>query len=132
MKARGKRPSQPNLLHQFRITLLDVKPAIWRRIQVPDCALPVFHKHIQAAMGWDGLHLHMFDIAGVLYSLPSTDDDDLDMDLEDETGVLLSDLLPKSKRKTRWIYEYDFGDSWRHEILFEDRVHFNLFCAFAL
>jgi len=41
------------------------------------------------------------------------------MDFEDETDVLLSKLLPKSAKRCRWIYEYDFGDGWRHEVLFE-------------
>ncbi len=31
----------------------------------------------------------------------------------------MSKLLPKSGKRTRWIYEYDFGDGWRHEVLFE-------------
>ena len=53
------------------------------------------------------------------YSQPAPDGDDFDMDFEDETDVLLSKLLPKSSRKSRWIYDYDFGDGWRHEVLFE-------------
>jgi len=41
------------------------------------------------------------------------------MDFEDGTEVLLSKLLPKSSRTARWIYEYDFGDGCRHDVLFE-------------
>jgi hypothetical protein len=41
------------------------------------------------------------------------------MEFEDETDVLLSKLMPKSSRKAKWLYEYDFGDGWRHEVLFE-------------
>ena len=37
----------------------------------------------------------------------------------DEIGYLVGKLLPKSAKRIRWIYEYDFGDSWRHEVLFE-------------
>jgi hypothetical protein len=37
----------------------------------------------------------------------------------DESNVLLSKLIPKSGRRSKWIYEYDFGDGWRHEALFE-------------
>jgi hypothetical protein len=55
----------------------------------------------------------------VQYSEPAPDGDDFGLDFEDETGVFLSELPPKSGRKSRWIYEYDFGDGWRHEILFE-------------
>jgi len=117
-KAR-KRPKKSDLSFQFKVTLLDIKPAIWRRIQVPDCTLTDLHEYIQAAFGWENYHLHQFEIGGVLYGEPDPDGDDFDMDVEDETVVLLSKLLPKSSRKARWIYEYDFGDGWRHEVLFE-------------
>lgn len=116
---RKHQPAKTDLLFQFKITLLDIKPAIWRRIQVSDCTLVDLHEYIQAAFGWENYHLHQFEIDGVRYSQPAPDGDDFDMDFEDETDVLLSKLLPKSAKRTRWIYEYDFGDGWRHEILFE-------------
>ena len=106
-------------LFQFKITLLDITPMIWRRIQVPDCTLTDLHEYIQAAFGWENYHLHQFEIDDVRYSQPAPDGDDFDTEFEDETDVLLSKLLPKSSRKAKWIYEYDFGDGWRHEILFE-------------
>ena len=118
-KTRKRRPAKTDLLFQFKITLLDIKPAIWRRIQVRDCTLADLHDSIQAAFGWENYHLHQFEIDGVRYSQPAPDGDDFDMDFEDETDVLLSKLLPKSSRTNRWIYEYDFGDGWRHEVLFE-------------
>ena len=116
---RRRRLTKSKLLYQFRITLLDIKPAIWRRIQVMDCTLANLHEYIQAAFGWWDYHLHQFEIDGMQYSEPAPDGDDLDMDFEDETLVLLSKLLPKSAKRTRWIYEYDFGDGWRHDVLFE-------------
>ena len=45
-------------LFQFKITLLDIEPAIWRRIHVRDCTLDKLHEHIQTAMGWTNAHLH--------------------------------------------------------------------------
>ena len=114
-----RRPAKTDFLFQFKITLLDIKPAIWRRIQVPDCTLVDLHEYIQAAFGWENYHLHQFEIDGVRYSQPAPDGDDFDMDFEDETDVLLSKLLPNTAKRTRWTYEYDFGDGWRHEILFE-------------
>jgi Plasmid pRiA4b ORF-3-like protein len=116
---RSRRSANTDLLFQFKITLLDIKPAIWRRIQVPDCTLADLHEYIQAAFDWENCHLHQFEIDGVQYSEPALDGEDFDMDFEDETDVLLSKLLPKSARRTQWIYEYDFGDGWRHEISFE-------------
>ncbi len=118
-KIRKTAPKEGALLYQFKITLLDIKPAIWRRIQVPDCTLADLHEYIQAAFGWENYHLHQFMIDGERYGPPAPDGQDFDLDFEDETEVLLSKLIPRSGRKSRWIYEYDFGDGWRHEILFE-------------
>lgn len=118
-KTRKTPPKKGDLLYQFKITLLDVKPAIWRRIQVPDCTLVDLHEYIQAVFGWENYHLHQFDIDGERYSQPAPDGDDFGLDFKDETDVLLSKLIPKSGRPSRWIYEYDFGDGWRHEVLFE-------------
>jgi len=118
-KTRRRRLTKSGLLYQFRITLLDIKPAIWRRIQVTDCTLTALHGYIQAAFGWWDYHLHQFEIDGEQYSQPAPDGDDFDLEFEDETQVLLSNLLPKSGKRTRWIYEYDFGDGWRHDVLFE-------------
>jgi hypothetical protein len=119
-RATTRRPAQTtNLLFQFKITLLDIKPAIWRRIQVPDCTLDVLHLYIQAAFGWWNYHLHQFQIGGVRYGPPEPEGMDFGLETEDETEAWLSDLLPKSRQIVRWIYEYDFGDGWRHEVLFE-------------
>ena len=57
-------------VYQFRITLLDTQPAIWRRIQVKDGTLDKLHEQIQTAMGWTNSHLHHFDISGQLYGGP--------------------------------------------------------------
>lgn len=112
-------PKNGDLIYQFKITLLDIKPAIWRRIQVPDCTPADLHEYIQAAFGWWNYHMHQFDIDGERYGPPAPEDMDFGLEMIDETGVTLGTMIPKSGRKSRWIYEYDFGDGWRHEILFE-------------
>lgn len=112
-------PKQGDLFFQFKITLLDIKPAIWRRIQVPDCTLADLHEYIQAAFGWWNYHMHQFNIDGERYGPAAPDDMDFGLEMIDETTVTLSKLIPKSGRNSRWIYEYDFGDGWRHEVLFE-------------
>ena len=114
-----RRSSKADLLFQFKIALLDIKPAIWRRIQVPDCTLGDLHEYIQAAFGWWNYHMHQFNIDGERYGEPAPDDMDFGLELQDETEVVLSTLVPKSGQRPRWVYEYDFGDGWRHEVLFE-------------
>jgi hypothetical protein len=50
---------------------------------------------------------------------PPPDDMMGDLEMNDETQYWLSQLLPKRRKVFRIKYEYDFGDSWLHEILFE-------------
>ncbi len=118
-KTRKTAPKKGDLLYQFKITLLDTKPPIWRRIQVPDCTLADLHEMIQAAMGWENCHMHQFIIDGEPYGTPLPDDFDFGDEIHNEKKEDLNKLLPKSARRTRWFYEYDFGDGWRHEVLFE-------------
>jgi hypothetical protein len=107
-------------LYQFKITLLDSDPPIWRRIQVKDGTLDRLHEHIQTAMGWTNSHLHHFRIGQQLYGDPLLMQENFeDMDYKDSTTTRLSDILPKSGKRFRFEYEYDFGDGWRHEVLFE-------------
>ncbi len=50
-------------MNQFKITLQDVKPAVWRRIQTPaGYSFWDLHVAIQDAMGWKDMHLHEFQI----------------------------------------------------------------------
>lgn len=115
--ARSKSPKPATHLFQFKITLLDIEPPIWRRIQITDCTLADLHECIQGAMGWENYHLHQFEINDVRYGPPTPDDFDLEM--EDETKVLLSKIVPQGGDRFHFVYEYDFGDGWRHEVLFE-------------
>lgn len=46
---------------QLKITLLDIRPAIWRRLLVPaTIKLPKLHPVLQRAFGWTNSHLHAF------------------------------------------------------------------------
>ena len=105
---------------QFKITLIGSKPPIWRRIQVADCTLDKLHEHIQTAMGWTNSHLHQFEIAGERYGDPHLLDDGIeDCEFVDSTRTGISKILPKPGKRFRFTYEYDFGDGWEHEVLFE-------------
>lgn len=114
------RPTPTDQILQFRVTLKDIDPPIWRQIQVPDGTLLDLHDCIQAAMGWEDAHLYLFRIADREYAdlERAVDDDWIDAD-----SILLSDLIPDNPRKKlRFEYLYDFGDDWYHEVLFEGVV----------
>jgi len=50
-------------VYQFKIELQEIKPPIWRRIQVPETyTFWDLHVAIQDSMGWTDSHLHEFVI----------------------------------------------------------------------
>lgn len=106
-------------LYQLKITLNRIKPPIWRRIQVKDCTLDKLHGHIQLAMGWQNCHLYQFTIKGVRYSDPQFFEEEPDIEVGDARVVRLGEFIPPSGKPFRFQYEYDFGDSWDHDILVE-------------
>ena len=64
-------------------------------------------------MGWDGTHLHLFDVGGVLFG--NTDHDA--PHLIDEKVARVEHLLPREHSSLRW--DYDFGDGWEHDVVVE-------------
>lgn len=111
----------PGQIYQIKVTLKDFKPSIWRRIQVRgDATLGELHAIIQMAMGWSNSHLHQFIIGQrprFVRIGPLEPDIDDELTDEDEDKVVISEVLPASK--TKMVYEYDFGDSWEHEVVLE-------------
>lgn len=99
---------------QVKISLLGVsKPPVWRRLLVPaDIRLDRLHGVIQAAMGWEGYHMHAFSDGSREYGRP-----DRELEHRDERKVTLSSLLERAGDRIR--YTYDFGDGWEHEIVLE-------------
>lgn len=101
--------------YQLKVQLKHSKPPIWRRLQVSgDTTLYKLHQIIQTSMGWTNSHLHQFIADGVYYGEPHPD---YGFDMENETRYLLRQLV--SDVKDKFIYEYDFGDGWEHEIIVE-------------
>lgn len=112
--------STSSAIFQFKITLIESEPAIWRRIQVEDCTLDKLHEHIQTAMGWENSHLHQFEIGGERFGDPELlDDGFVDFECIDSTETMISKVVPETGKRFRLFYEYDFGDGWKHEVLFE-------------
>jgi Plasmid pRiA4b ORF-3-like protein len=105
----------PRQIFQVKVTLADVLPAVWRRVELPGgYTLDRVHRVVQHAMGWQDYHLHSFEIDGVQYGEP---DPDGELAVRDELDVRLDAVAHKGKRL---LYTYDFGDWWEHELLVED------------
>lgn len=109
--------TQAKTAHRLTVTLRQVKPPVWRRIEVPSSIkLSDLADVLEAAMGWLGGHLHAFETDGVLYETP--DGESLGFRRpRDERKVRLAEVLPEMKSKMRW--DYDFGDGWEHEVVVE-------------
>lgn len=107
-----------NDIYQIKVTLKYSKPPIWRRLEVPgQTRLDKLHLILQAAMGWWNAHLHQFIVGQTYYGEPHPDYDMWGPEMLDESKYRLNQIAPREKSK--FVYEYDFGDSWEHTILVE-------------
>lgn len=106
-------------VYELKITLAETDPPIWRRALVTDSAtLGDLHWIIQLSMGWTNSHLHQFIIDGVYYSDPEFELDEYLDAVRDERRATLGKVI--AGENAQFIYDYDFGDSWRHEISVEE------------
>jgi len=104
--------------YQLKVSLLYCAPPIWRRIQVPgSMTLAKLHDVIQFSMGWTDTHLHQFMVGNNFYAPQDEEDDRGEIKALDETKFKLCEL--EADMRQRFMYEYDFGDGWRHEIKIE-------------
>lgn len=117
-----RKQATPKAVYQLKIALKNLKPPIWRRIQVTDTTtLNELHLIIQEVMGWENYHLHQFSIGGLNYGQPQQGDG---TEVRNEKTLKLSDVV--SGEKFTFNYTYDFGDDWAHSILVEKILPF--FC----
>lgn len=96
----------------LKVHVLEVSPMVWRRLRVPETTtLAELHRVVQVAMGWEDYHLHRFQIHGRDYGGGGF-----------TSGA--SERVPLSEFAFRsgdtFLYEYDFGDQWDHEVRVED------------
>ena len=107
--------------YHIRIKLNNAPLPIWRELKVPsNITLEVLSIIILEAMGWEDKHLHQFKKGNVLYMDTHELEEQESMTTfsrfrrEDSNNWSLSQVLPE--KGDRIDYEYDFGDSWMHEI----------------
>ena len=93
---------------QFRLSVKDVKPEIWRKILVSsDITLARLHSILQVLMGWRDHHLYAFVIDEKRYS-PRSEYDEIGKG--NLVRTKLSSVFAKDAKPI--TYEYDFGDGW--------------------
>lgn len=103
----------PHSVYQLRVTLIGSTPPIRRTILAPgSITLKRLHMVLQKAMGWTTSHLHLFEVGKNQYGDPNPEWPDV----QDHRSVR---LYQAAKQGGRFIYEYDMGDGWRHEVVAE-------------
>ncbi len=108
----------------FKIQLRDIKkPPVWRRLEIPsELTFDQFHQAIQAAFGWWDYHLYEFQKSpfseGWSVKVPDENDEDYGYDIIDSRKTLVGTFLMKMGL-SKFVYVYDFGDSWIHNITLE-------------
>lgn len=113
------------MAYQVKISIMEIKPVIWRRLRIPgNITFQQLHQIIQAAFGWLDYHLYKFQFDKVVVTIPNDQygpgelfgEDITELDSESTKINKLFDA------NYRCVYEYDFGDSWNHEITVEKHL----------
>lgn len=108
-------------VYQMKVTLKGIRPPIWRRFQVPGhVSFYQLHLVLQTVMGWEDHHLYQFVVDGLELSDPTTA---AEFGLKNAEETLLHQLLYQEKGK--FVYEYDLGDGWEHEVWLEEILPLN-------
>jgi hypothetical protein len=108
---------------QFKIQIKNVsKPTVWRRVTIPSYFnFILMHHIIQAVFEWEDAHLFQFSDNGfnaktIIVGMIDEEFDDVSEQLQ-ASEIALSDIFKEKGQK--FIYIYDFGDNWEHEIVLE-------------
>lgn len=112
-----KKPAKSKTL-VLKIKLCGAPLPIWRRIVVrADLPLDLLHEVFQIVMGWSNYHQHSFKAGSRNFA--DMDGDALDEleGFEDESEFTLQDLIKFGGKD--FLYEYDWGDGWMHEVTVE-------------
>ncbi|MCP5048411.1 MAG: plasmid pRiA4b ORF-3 family protein [bacterium] len=108
-------------LYQFKITLTRSDPLIWRRFRVnSDVTFHQLHGIIQKVMGWKNYHLYAFAFKQHHILMPEMDAHFFEDESKYANEVCLYEWAKRVTQK--FLYIYDFGCDWQHEIRFEERI----------
>jgi pRiA4b ORF-3-like protein len=105
-------------IYQIRVWIRGISPSIWRRLWIrSDSTLADLHYTLQIAFSWTDFHLHRFRIHGKDFGITRAGGPWYSADARD---VRLAEF--RFQINDRFLYEYDFGYSWQHEIRVERRL----------
>ena len=103
---------------RIRIELQEIEPKVWRRVDVPlSSTLLALHDFIQFAFRWTDSHLFEFEIGDRRYGQPEYDRY-ADERLYKASSIRLQTVV--DRRVEQFLYVYDFGDNWRHDLFIEE------------
>lgn len=104
---------------RLRIEIEDTSPAVWRRMDVPlSTKLLALHDLIQVAFRWRDAHLFEFRVGEKVYGVPTPNDAAFEREVFQAKSLRLGMLIDRGVE--RFLYIYDFGDDWRHDIRVEE------------
>ena len=110
-----------NKILQFKITLNESKPLIWRRIQIEsNSTFLELHIAIQLAMGWTNSHLFEFMNSEKNFVLPNEENDLDDTEKLNAFEERIENHFKEAGDEITYIY--DFGDSWEHNVVLEKTI----------
>jgi len=116
-------------VYQLKITLCDTRPAVWRRILVPESyTFYDLHVAIQNAMGWTDSHLHCFEkreLGSKRYNRPllvidctyAAEEYAREVPTLYDTETTISHAFKEENDSITYVY--DFGDNWEHDVVLE-------------
>jgi len=102
-------------IYKLHIWIRQISPMIWRRLLVRSASsIAQLHDVLQIAFGWSDTHLHRFRIHGRDYGISRPGGPGFSQDAHE---VRIGDF--QFRRNERFLYEYDLGDRWHHEVRIE-------------
>jgi hypothetical protein len=106
-------------VYQLHVWIRQISPMIGRRLLVrSDSSLADLHATIQIAFDWTDSHLHRFRIHGRNYGVGRMGGPSFS---HDARMVRLDSF--QFRLNERFLSEYDFRDSWQHEVRVERQLN---------
>lgn len=119
------RPHICELHLRIKMNRTDLK--IWREIKVPsNLTLTALGEVLQDAMGWMHEHLYQFRKGDVYFVDREQMEDSFGFgrfSFRDMAQCTVDDML--TEKGKRVVFEYDFGDSWEHDLWYKGEREYN-------